>query len=79
MTKTELVKDMRRYTGAGVINATQLSHYLGKKNVDRVRKMYLSGLHPVVSKSYFIPEVAESILQGGVQNEEEVKEILETA
>lgn len=78
MTKTELVADLRRFTGAGLINATQLARYLGKKNVDRERQKYLKGLRPVVSKSYYIPEVAESILKGGA-NEEEVEKILEEA
>lgn len=72
MTKSELVADMRRYTGAGLINATQLARYLGKKNVDRERQKYLKGLRPVVGKYYFIPEVVDSILKGGT-NEEEVK------
>lgn len=78
MTKSELVADMRRFTGAGLINATQLARYLGKKNVDRERQKYLKGLRPVASKSYYIPEVAESILRGGT-NEEEVEKILEEA
>lgn len=78
MTKSELVADMRRYTGAGLINATQLARYLGKKNVDRERQKYLKGLHPVVGKYYFIPEVVESILRGG-NNEEKTEEVLETA
>lgn len=79
MTKTELVADLRRYTGAGVITATQLARYLGKKNVDRERQRFLKGLHPVVGKSYYIPEVAESVLRGGISNEEETAEVLETA
>lgn len=79
MTKAELTQDMRRFTGAGVITATQLARYLGKKNVDRERKRFLKGLHPVVGKSYYIPEVAESILRGGTSNEEETAEVLETA
>lgn len=78
MTKTELVADLRRYTGAGVITATQLARYLGKKNVDRERQRFLKGLHPVVGKSYYIPEVAESVLKGGT-NEKEVEALVETA
>ena len=77
MTKTELVADLRRFTGAGVITATQLARYLGKKNVDRERQKFLKGLHPVVSKSYYIPEVAESIMKGGTNEEVKWTKILE--
>lgn len=77
MTKSELVADMRRYTGAGLINATQLARYLGKKNVDRERQKYLKGLRPVVGKYYFIPEVVDSILKGGANEEVKWTKILE--
>ena len=62
MTKTDLTRDMRAYTGAGVISATELSRYLGEKNKCRVKDKYLAGLEPVAGKKYFIPDVVEVIM-----------------
>lgn len=65
MKKAELVKELRSYTGAGVITATKLTRFLGQKNVDRIKKKFLSDLHPVVGKAYFISEVAEELIRRG--------------
>ena len=62
MTKTDLTRDMKAYTGAGVISATELSRYLGEKNKCMVKDKYLAGLEPVAGKKYFIPDVVESIM-----------------
>lgn len=44
MTRTEIAKDLRQFTGAGVITPKQLAAYLGVKTIWRVREKYLDGL-----------------------------------
>jgi hypothetical protein len=62
MTKTDLTRDMRAYTGAGVISVSQLSKYLGYKEDKYVKAKFLKGLQPVTDKKYFIPDVVEAIM-----------------
>lgn len=62
MTKTDLTRDMRTFTGAGVISAKELTKYLGYSNPHRVKEKFLSGLSPVADKKYFIPDVADAIM-----------------
>ena len=62
MTKTELARDMKSFTSAGVIKVSELARYLGYKEEKRVKAKFLSDLHPVTAKRYYIPEVAEAIL-----------------
>ena len=63
MTKTELARDMKTFVGAGVISNTELCKYLGQTNKTRIKAQYLSGLTPIAGKKYFIPEVAEAIME----------------
>jgi len=62
MTKSDLIRDMKTFTGAGVISASELTRYLGCKNAHRIKEKYLIELQPVASKKYFIPDVAEAIM-----------------
>lgn len=64
MVKSDLVKDMKTYThGASFISVTELTRYLGQRNNTRVKNTYLGELQPVAGKKYFIPEVAERIME----------------
>lgn len=66
MVKSELVRDMKSYTGgASFISVTELTKYLGQSNQTRIKNRYLSGLKSVAGKKYYIPEVAEKVLEVG--------------
>ena len=65
MTKTELIKDIERNVGAGVITMTELARYLGYKDPKIVKRRYLLGLQPITGKKYSVIDVAEEILRGG--------------
>lgn len=64
MTKTELVNDMRRQTGASFITRKQLAEYLGKKDPHSVDGL-IHGLTRFAGKKYFIADVAEQIMLTG--------------
>ena len=61
MIKSQLVTDLRRYTGAGVIKRKQLMKYLGYKDRHSV-DVYLHGLRKIGS-GYSIIDVAERIME----------------
>lgn len=61
MNKTELIKDMKSYTGSGFITRSKLAGYMGKTNPRHIDK-FLEGLDRV-GKNYFIPDVASAIMQ----------------
>lgn len=69
MTASEIAADMRAFTGAGVITASQLAEYLGVKTAWRVREKYLRDdedsavpvIRAVGGKKYIIKEVAVRI------------------
>lgn len=60
MTKSEIVKDMKSFTGSAFINRADFARYLGMnpKNADR----YLNGLEKI-GRLYFIPDVAEALMK----------------
>lgn len=60
MTRTDIAKALRQYTGAGMITPKQLASFLGVKSVWRVTEKYLKGLEHV-GQRYLITEVAERI------------------
>lgn len=65
MDKTELRKAMKQHTGgAEFITATELTTFLGysKESSKRVKAKFLVGLQSI-DKRYFIPEVADRILE----------------
>lgn len=41
MTRSEIAKELRRFTGSGTISLTQLAAFLGQKNAYRVKQRYL--------------------------------------
>ena len=66
MVKSDLVRDMKSFThGASFISVTELTKYLGQRNITRVKTKYLTELQPVAGKKYFIPEVAEKVMEKG--------------
>jgi len=65
MTKTELIKDIEHFVGAGVISRTELARYLGYKDPKIVKRRYLINLQPITGMKYSVIDVAEEILRGG--------------
>lgn len=61
MIRTDIAKELRRYTGAGTIRAKELAGFLGEKNVSRVKQKYLSGLEAIGGRAYLITDVAERL------------------
>ena len=61
MKKTELINDLKQYTGGGVITRKQLAGYMSKKDPHGVDR-YLFGLQRIDGKYYFIPDVADSLI-----------------
>ena len=61
MIRTDIAKELRRYTGAGTIRANQLAVFLGLKNVSRVREKYLKGLEAIGGTAYLITDVADRL------------------
>lgn len=46
----------------GFVTATQCAHFMGLKTSDYVKKKFLIDLECIDGKYYFIPDVAEAIL-----------------
>lgn len=61
MIRTDIAKELRRYTGAGTIRAKELAGFLGEKNISRVKRKYLSGLEAIGGRAYLITDVAERL------------------
>lgn len=61
MIKTDIAKELRRYTGKGTIRAKELAGFLGVKNISRVREKYLRGLEAIGGRAYLITDVAERL------------------
>lgn len=61
MIRTDIAKELRRYTGKGTIKAKEVAGFLGDKNVTRVKEKYLRGLEAIGGTAYLIPEVAERL------------------
>lgn len=64
MNKAEIVKDIKEFTGSGLITRKQLSDYCGKKDPHGVDR-YLQGLNPIDKKYYFIPDVVDVLINYG--------------
>lgn len=60
MTKQELVRDMKTFSGGGFMTRQQLMVYMGYKDPHKVDK-YLREI-PSINKRYFIPDVAANML-----------------
>lgn len=61
MIRTDIAKELRRYTGKGTIKASEVAGFLGDKNVSRVREKYLKGLEAIGGRAYLITDVAERL------------------
>lgn len=62
MDKQTLVRRMSQSCGGSdFISLKELSAYLGLKNTQRVRSTFLTDV-PKINSKYFIPDVAQSIL-----------------
>ena len=71
MKRIDLIRDMKEYTGSGVISKTKLCGYLQKsRNDDGMITGLLTGLDYIPDgrgKKYFIPDVADRILASVVK------------
>ena len=61
MIRTDIAKELRRYTGKGTIRASEVAEFLGDSNVSRVKQKYLSGLEAIGGRAYLITDVAERL------------------
>ena len=61
MIRTDIAKELRRYTGRGTIKASEVAGFLGDKNVGRVKEKYLRGLEAIGGTAYLITDVAERL------------------
>lgn len=62
MTKSELVREMQRQEGGSFITKARLAKFIGAKRSETVGR-YVDGLQVLNKKYYFIPEVAERMMQ----------------
>ena len=60
MTRSTIADELRRFTGKGLITNSELSRFLGDKNLTRVKAKYLDGLERI-GRGYLITEVAERL------------------
>ncbi len=65
MTKKELISSMETYTGGGFITKADLARFIGVKDARYIDK-YLASLQKLGGKYYFIPDVAESMMERGM-------------
>lgn len=61
MNRKELINDMQQFCGSRLITRKKLADYFGKKDAHGIDK-YLYPLNAVDGRYYFIPDVADSIL-----------------
>lgn len=61
MNRNELIKDMQQFCGSRLITRKKLADYYGKKDPHGIDHI-LEPLNAVESRYYFIPDVADSIL-----------------
>lgn len=61
MIRTDIAKELRRYTGKGTIRASEVASFLGDKNISRVRDKYLRGLEAIGGRECLITDVAERL------------------
>lgn len=61
MIRSQLVKDLRRHTGSGVVTVLELKQFLGYKDRKSVRK-YTYGLRKF-GAGYAIEDVADRIME----------------
>lgn len=69
MIRTDIAKELRRFTGKGTIRSSELARFLGDSNADRVKKKYLTGLEAIGGTAYLIPEVADRLKESCVVTE----------
>ena len=71
MTRTDIAKELRRYTGAGTVTVTQLAGFLGHKNNTRVKNRYLRDdpdsevpiMRAIGGNRYLITDVAIRLME----------------
>lgn len=64
MTRQELIRDIKGFSGSGLITRQQLANYIGKKDPHGVDH-FLHGLQRIENKYYFIPDVADALISYG--------------
>lgn len=62
MERKEVIRSLERYTQAGCISRKQLADWLGFKDIHSVDEI-LKGLARIGKGRFFIPEVAERIVE----------------
>lgn len=64
MNKQEIVRRFERETeGQAFITATQMAKLLGVTDTYKVKIKYLNGLDAINGKLYFIPDVAQRLME----------------
>lgn len=67
MIRTDIAKELRRYTGKGTIRAKELAGFLGEKNVSRVSQKYLKGLEAIGGRAFLITDVADRLKENAIK------------
>ena len=71
MKRIDLIRDLKEYTGSGVISKTKLCGYLQKsRNDNDMVDRFLEGLDYIPDgrgRKYFIPDVADRILENVIK------------
>lgn len=63
MTKRELINDMKPFVKGGLITRKQIAEYVGVHR--QTTYQYTDGLQAVNDKYYFIPDIAERLVNYG--------------
>lgn len=71
MTRSDIAKDLRQFTGSATVTVTQLAQYVGMKNRHRVKERYLrddpDSAVPVMKalggKRYMVWDVSARLLE----------------
>lgn len=62
MTKNELTTELKRFCGGAFITRQQLAIFMGYSSPKRVDR-FLQGLDRISGTRFFVPDVAERIIQ----------------
>lgn len=73
MRRIDLIRDLKEYTGSGVISRSKLCEYLQKSRSEKSEMgvdRFLEGLDYIPDgrgRKYFIPDVADKIIENTVK------------
>lgn len=71
MTRSEIARDLQRFTGSATVTVTELAQYVGMKNRHRVKQRYLlddpDSAVPIMKalggRRYMVQDVATRLLE----------------